>query len=39
MYVMCTMCMPGNLLDQKKGIESLELELWMVMRPHVGIGN
>jgi hypothetical protein len=36
---LCITCMPGACICQKRGLGLLELELWVVVNPHVSAGN
>ena len=36
---MCTMCMPGAHGGQKRALDLLELQLWMLESHHVGVTN
>ena len=36
---LCTRCMPGACLGQKRALDTLELELWTLVGPHVHAGN
>lgn len=36
---MCTICMPDTYVDQKRALDSLKLELWVVVSPYMGARN
>lgn len=36
---MCTVCMPDTYVGQKRALNPLKLELWVVVSPHMGARN